>query len=120
MKDYTAFDQYRPPQINGVDPGANSAYIGMEFHFFFCHIMKISTACEHLANLCVLSMYNLDRYSPCSLFFSTQTTITTGDGTFVQKTVPFLFFTKGKGALDELEKVIDYRYGYDRDDHSEV
>lgn len=118
MKDFLSYDQFRPPQI--LEAITNNAYTGMEYLLFFCHTMKLSTACEHLANLCVLSMYSLDRYSPCSLFFATQSTITTSDGTLVQKTVPFLFFTKGKSSLDELEKVIDYRYGYDRENYSEV
>lgn len=117
MKDFLSFDQFRQPQ----NYGDGNAYEGMEFLYFFCHSMKIASACEHLANLCVLSMYNLDRYSPCNLFFSTQTTIMSGgDGGFNQKTVPFLFLTKGKSSTDELEKVIDNRYGFDREEYGEV
>lgn len=112
MKDFLSFDQFQQPQ----NYGAGNVYAGMEFLFLFCNTMKIGSACEHLGNLCVLSMYNLDRFSPCTLFFTTQTTITAGDGAFYQKTVPFLFLTKGKSATDELDKVIDYRYGFDRED----
>lgn len=121
MKDFLSFDQFQQPQYQQVDAAAN-AYADMEFLLFFCHTMKRSTACEHLANLCVLSMYSSDRYSPCNLFFATQSTImTSGDGgAFYQKPVPFLYLTKGKNSLDELDKVIDYRYGYDRDDYVEV
>lgn len=121
MKDFLSFDQFQQPQYHQVDTMSN-AYAGMEFLLFFCHTMKIGNACEHLANLCVLSMYSSDRYSPCNLFFSTQSTImTSGDGgAFYQKPVPYLYLTKGKSSLDELEKVIDYRYGYDREDYVEV
>lgn len=115
MKDFINFGKFQPRPIE------SSAYIDIEFLLFFCHSMKVATACEHLANLCVLSMYNLDKYSPCGLFFSTQTTISSGgDGGFYQKIVPFLFFTRGKSSTDELEKVIDYRYGFDRMDYGEV
>lgn len=114
LKDFLNFGQFQPRPI------ASTAYADIEFLLFFCHSMKVATSCEHLANLCVLSMYNLDKYSPCGLFFSTQTTISSGDGGFYQKVVPLLFFTRGKSSTDELEKVIDYRYGFDRMEYGEV
>lgn len=61
-----------------------------------------------MANLCVLSNYNLDKNSPCSLFFTSQTSIIS-NGNDV-KITPLLFYKKGKDSIDEMDKVLDHQY----------
>lgn len=83
---------------------------------FFCQIMKSAQHCNSLANLCVLSNYNLEKNSPCSLFFTTQTSIISNGNDYFQKTTPFLFYKKGKDSVDEIEKVLDYTYSVNPND----
>lgn len=92
---------------------ANDLFENVEFYIFFCQTMKMTEYCEHVANLCVLTVYNLDKYSPCNIFYTTQTTlINAGVDTYQTKLVPFLFYAKGRSVSDDLDKIIDFRYKY--------
>ncbi len=73
--------------------------------------MKNAEFCNYLANLCVLSNYNLDKNSPCSLFFTSQTSIISNGNDF--KMTPLLFYKKGKDSIDEMDKVVDHQYSVD-------
>lgn len=42
------------------------------------------------------------------------TLINSGTDTYQTKLVPFLFYAKGRGISDDLDKVIDYRYKYSK------
>lgn len=83
-------------------------YGEMKYLMLFCHLVKYQMACQQLANLCVLSHYSLGRNSPCHLFYTTQTAelaLTYGD-----RTRPFLFYKKGKYAMELFDKVLDFKY----------
>lgn len=87
-------------------------YMNLNYLQFLCEIVKLSEFCQHLANLCILSNYNvIDRNSPCQLFYTTQTVdILNGNLNSMLKVTPFLFYKKGKTLINELDKVLDYSY----------
>lgn len=79
--------------------------------------MKMIEYCEHIANLCVVTVYNLDKFSPCNIFYTAQTTVVSaGTDSYQTKLVPFLFYAKGHSTTDDLDKVIDHRYKYTKYD----
>jgi hypothetical protein len=96
-----------------------SIYNDIRFVTFFCHLMKNFTACQKLSNLCVLSMYNIEKYSPCTLFFATQGTdgmgnaVATTGNEFTWKLQPFLFFKKGRASAEMFEKPLDFQLDLD-------
>lgn len=99
LKEYQNYDNFK----------MNSNFLNLKFLTFFCQVMKNTTSCNHLANLCVLSDYNLDRNSPCSLFYTTQTDDLNGNDDF-SKIRPFLFYKKGKASSEMLQKTNDFSY----------
>lgn len=128
IRDYINYKQFK---VNTVETTAaatvtNDLFENMEFLIFLCQTMKMFEYCEHVANLCVLTVYNLDKFSPCNLFYTTQTTlISSGTDSYQTKLIPFLFFAKGRSVSDDLDKIIDFRYkytknnmDYDRDDYN--
>ncbi|XP_053680358.1 meckelin [Anopheles nili] len=50
-----------------------NVYKNVKYLMVFCHVMRSMQHCQHLANLCVLSFYSLDRHSPCAIFYTFQT-----------------------------------------------
>lgn len=58
----------------------------------------------------------MEKNSPCNVFFASQTTLYTSNGIDGTQTkmVPFLFYPKGRNAIDDVDKVIDHRYKYKR------
>lgn len=58
----------------------------------------------------------MDKYSPCNVFFASQTTLYTSNGIDGTQTkmVPLLFYPKGRNTIDDIDKVIDHRYKYKR------
>lgn len=104
LKDFTNYDNHRPHTI----------YRDLNFITFFCQVMKDVRFCSNLANLCVLSNYNLDKNSPCSLFFTSQTSVISNGNDF--KMTPLLFYKKGKDSIDEMDKVLDHQYSVNRID----
>lgn len=93
---------------------SQSIFANLKFLTYFCQQIKNSTACNHLANLCVLSSYSLDKYSPCTLFFQVQQIdeIANGnvDGEYVGRLRPSIFYKKGKQTNENIEKFIDQVY----------
>lgn len=113
LSDYFNYKQFKSIQSN-----VQNIYANLEYLVFFCQTMHITIYCEYIANLCVLSQYNLDRYSPCNIFYASQSTVVSANG-FNARLTPFLFYAKGKSTIDDLDKIIDhrYRYGNKNDDY---
>lgn len=113
IKDFLNYKQFKATTTNPMATNANNLFENLEYLLFFCQTMKIIEYCERVANLCVLTVYNLDKFSPCNIFYTMQTTvINTGAESYQMKLVPFLFYAKGRSTIDDLDKVIDYRYRY--------
>ncbi|XP_037038516.1 meckelin [Bradysia coprophila] len=104
LKDFTNYANLQPTIV----------YKDLNFITFFCQVMKDVRFCNHLANLCVLTNYNLDKNSPCSLFFTSQTSIISNGNDF--KMTPLLFYKKGKDSIDEMDKVLDHHYSVNGND----
>lgn len=107
FKDFTNIVNFQPTKL---------IYKDLQYLNFFCQIMKSTEHCNHLANLCVLTDYNLDKNSPCNLFFITQTAVISNGNDYFHKTTPFLFYRKGKDSTDELTKILDHAYSLDEMD----
>lgn len=115
MKEFLNYNQFKLSTAQTSVAMANELFQRLEFLVFFCQTMKMTDFCEHVANLCVLTIYNLEEFSPCNIFYSMQTTlINAGTDTYQSKLVPFLFYAKGRSISDDLDKVIDYRYKYNK------
>lgn len=99
LKEYQNYDSFK----------FNFNFVNLKFLTFFCQVLKNATSCNHLANLCVLTDYNLDQNSPCSLFYTTQTDDLNGNDDF-SKIRPFLFYKKGKSTSEMLQKTVDFSY----------
>ncbi|KAM7363172.1 meckelin isoform 2-T2 [Cochliomyia hominivorax] len=81
----------------------------LKFVAFFCMALGNQTACNQLANLCVLSHYANDKNSPCNKFLLSQASDVmyryggVEDEFLMQKQLkPFLYYRKGKETLEEL------------------
>lgn len=113
IKDFLHYKQFKATTTQLSATTVNDLFQNLEFFVFLCQTMKLVEYCEHVANLCVLTVYNLDKFSPCNVFYTMQTTlINAGTDSYQTKLVPFLFYAKGRGVSDDLDKVIDYRYSY--------
>ena len=83
---------------------------------FFCKVLHKRNYCNYLANLCVLTFYDLDKNGPCYPFYRQQNQINeitsneiSNDGSEFdggEKLKPFLFFKKG----ELFEKLVDFFY----------
>ncbi|XP_053690922.1 meckelin [Sabethes cyaneus] len=108
----------------------------IKYLIVFCHVIRSPRHCHYLANLCVLSFYSLDKYSPCGIFYTYQTydmsldnsavpiSIVRGslfgvrDGsdktarlwTFSDNVKPPLFYRRGKYVNEIFEKYLDFSY----------
>lgn len=102
-------------QYQGFRPTIN-VFQQVKYLMLFCHLVKNQTACQQLANLCVLSFYSLGRSSPCNLFYTTQTSELALN--YGEKTRPYLFYRKGKYVTELLDKIIDDPY--DMREHNKV
>ncbi|XP_052863318.1 meckelin [Anopheles cruzii] len=117
-----------------------NVYKNIKYLIVFCHVMRSPRHCQQLANLCVLSFYSLDRYSPCAIFYAYQTYDVTGMGaggasipgvvsasqnylagdggpgggvmpkTALDVVRPGLFYRRGKYVSELLEKYLDFEY----------
>lgn len=96
--------------------GRSSSFPDLKFIVFLCQVLHHRDYCNFLANLCVLSNFNLDKYGPCFPFYEQQTQenpnryLTSSDFD-ATKMKPFLFFKSGRFARHLLEKTIDFSYG---------
>ncbi|EDV91087.1 GH16135 [Drosophila grimshawi] len=72
----------------------------LKFVAFFCLALKNDSACQQLANLCVLSDYSMDKHSPCSPFLLTQMSDVVMKyahaGEQLKALEPFVFYKKGR------------------------
>lgn len=100
LKDYASYGNY--PVTQSKQPSLTAL-------MFLCHDMRIRKECNYLANLCVLSDFNMDKNSPCGLFFKSQINDFVGGDT-EQKIRPYLFYKKGRSTTDELGKTVDVQY----------
>lgn len=80
----------------------------MKALLFLCHTMKLRKECNYLANLCVLQEYNLDKQSPCAIFFQAQINDYTSEAT--RRIKPNLFYKKGRNTLEDINKKLDPSY----------
>lgn len=90
----------------------------LKFIVFFCQVLHQRNYCNYLANLCVLTHYDLDKNGPCSLFYTQQNgqnEISIDELSNVgseldgaEKVKPFLFFRKA--AKNLFKKSIDFPY----------
>lgn len=117
IKDFLSYKQFRVTTAQSTATTASDLFENLEYLIFLCQTMKMIDYCEHVANLCVLTVYNLDKFSPCNIFYTMQTTvISAGTDSYQTKLVPFLFYAKGRSTTDDLDKVIDHRYKYTKYD----
>lgn len=117
LKEFLGYKQFKVNTNQATVTAANDLFKNLEFLVFLCQTMKMVEHCEHVANLCVLTVYNLDKFSPCNIFYAMQTTlINAGTDSYQTKLVPFLFYAKGRSISDDLDKIIDYRYRYFKND----
>lgn len=100
----------------------------LKFIIFFCKVLHKRDYCNYLANLCVLTLFDLDKNGPCYPFYKQQNQLsgiaiddssTEGsefDGG--EKMKPFLFFKNQKSTKVLLEKTVDFSYGVNNVSHS--
>lgn len=93
---------------------SNPLYGQMKFLMLFCHLVKNQTACQQLANLCILSHYSMNRNSPCHQFYTTQTSEIAAIN-YNERMRPFLFYRKGKYASELFDKALDFQYNMEDD-----
>ncbi|KAH8316038.1 hypothetical protein KR074_010360 [Drosophila pseudoananassae] len=89
---------------------APSNFGDLKFVAFFCLTLRNDTACQHLANLCVLSHFSLEKHSPCSAFLLTQVSDVVmkyaHTGEQARALQPFLFYKKGRVTKELLSKTL--------------
>ncbi|XP_059621814.1 meckelin [Phlebotomus argentipes] len=100
LKDYANYGHFR---LGGVSED-------LMFLTFFCHTLKRWRDCNHLANLCALSLYSLDRPSACFLFFATQTSDIASPSDMGERITPQLFHRRGRSTAEELDKILDHSF----------
>ncbi|KAI8044193.1 meckelin [Drosophila gunungcola] len=92
------------------DSGSPSHFGDLKFVAFFCLTLRNDTACQQLANLCVLSHFSLEKHSPCSAFLLTQVSDVVmkyaHSGEQVRSLQPFLFYKKGRSTKELLSKTL--------------
>ncbi|XP_039494895.1 meckelin isoform X1 [Drosophila santomea] len=103
---YNAFWQ----ATTAPDSSAPSHFGDLKFVAFFCLTLRNDTACQQLANLCVLSHFSLEKHSPCSAFLLTQVSDVVmkyaHSGEQVRSLQPFLFYKKGRVTKELLSKTL--------------
>lgn len=92
----------------------------LKFIVFFCQVLHQRKFCNFLANICVLSHYDLNEQSPCYSFYIQQNNPKElsvndilGEGSIFdggESLKPFLFFSSGKSAKTVFKQPIDFSY----------
>lgn len=92
----------------------------LKFIVFFCQVLHQRKFCNFLANICVLSHYDLSENGPCYPFYTQQANQNEismidlfGEGSEFdggERLKPFLFFGSGKSAKSILKQSIDFSY----------
>lgn len=124
FKDLKNYQQYKNLPLSQT---LNLSY-ELKFIVFFCKILHRRESCNYLANLCVLTHYNLDKNGPCYAFYQQQNqqiSIDEGVGSNVyggsdgnefdggEKMKPFLFYRGRKANKNLFDKFIDFSYRID-------
>ncbi|KAH8278945.1 hypothetical protein KR018_011599 [Drosophila ironensis] len=95
---------------NRADTGVPTHFGDLKFVAFFCLTLRNDTACQQLANLCVLSHFSLEKHSPCSAFLLTQVSDVVmkyaHTGEQARALQPYLFYKKGHVTKDLLSKTL--------------
>jgi hypothetical protein len=116
LKDLKNFQQYKNL------PLSQTLNLGYELKFiaFFCKILHRRDYCNYLANLCVLTNYNLEQNGPCYGFYQLMIAIEEGGGSSEgnefdggEKMKPFLFFRSRKANKNLFDKFVDFSYRID-------
>ncbi|XP_036341760.1 meckelin-like [Rhagoletis pomonella] len=86
---------------------ASAVHFGdLKYVAFFCLTLRNATACNQLANLCILSHFSVDKNSPCSAFLLSQVSDVAikyaSMDEHLQATKPPLFYKKGKSTAKML------------------
>jgi Meckelin (Transmembrane protein 67) len=99
----------------------------LKFIIFFCKVLHQRNSCNYLANLCVLTHYDLDKNGPCHPFYKQQNQqngISIDDSSTEgsefdggEKMKPFLFFKNQKSTKTLLEKTVDFSFGLNNVSH---
>jgi hypothetical protein len=126
LKDIKNHQQYKNLPLSAT---LNLSY-ELKFIVFFCKILHRREYCNYLANLCVLTHYDLDKNGPCYAFYQQQNqqiSIDEGGGGREgggnefdggEKMKPFLFFRGRKANKNLFDKFIDFSYRIDSDNVS--
>lgn len=126
LKDLKSYQYFKYPPLTQT----RNLNTELKFIIFFCKILHQRHYCNYLANLCVLTFYNLEKYSPCYLFYTQQQpqqTITMDDNgqhedgsefDGGEKLKPFLFFKSNRFNKVLFEKFIDFPYSLRSDNVS--
>lgn len=125
FKDLKNYQQYKNL------PLSQTLNLGYELKFivFFCKILHRRDYCNYLANLCVLTNYDLDKNGPCYAFYQQQNqqiSIDEGGNAFSEgseldggeKIKPFLFFRSRKANKNLFDKFVDFSYRIDTENVS--
>lgn len=116
FKDFKGYQMYKNlPLTHSLNLTGELRFIA-----FFCKVLHQRSYCNYLANLCVLTSYDLDRNGPCYPFYKQQSQqselsidevlneASEIDGG--EKLKPFLFFRSQKSARNLLDKSIDFKF----------
>ncbi|XP_017967328.1 meckelin [Drosophila navojoa] len=107
LQPYLHYNAFWQTTIKLRSSSASRLHFGdLKFVAFFCLALRNDSACQELANLCVLSHYSLDKHSPCSPFLLTQMSDVVikyaHAGEQLRALEPFLFYKKGRATRELL------------------
>lgn len=102
----------------------------LKYIIFFCKVLHQHNYCSYLANICVLTQYDLDKNGPCYPFYKQQTQSNeiaidevSNEGSDLdggEKLKPFLFLRNRKSERTLFEKSIDFSYGMNNVSHNDT
>lgn len=99
----------------------------LKYIVFFCKVLHQRSYCNYLANLCVLTHFDLDKNGPCYHFYRQQTQLNgialdeTSEGNELdggEKLKPFLFFKRTEKS--RFERFVDFSYGVTNVSHTAI
>ncbi|XP_054746873.1 meckelin [Anastrepha obliqua] len=107
LKPYLKYNSF----WQSISASTGAVHFGnLKFVAFFCLALRNYTACNQLANLCVMSHYSTDKNSPCSAFLLTQVSDVVikyaSMDEHLQATKPSLYYKKGKNTAKMLREAL--------------
>lgn len=105
---YNAFWQATTSSSSSSSLSSKRLHFGdLKFVALFCLTLRNDSACQQLANLCVLSHYSLEKHSPCSAFLLTQMSdvvmkYSHSGHEQLRALEPFVFYKKGRTTRELL------------------